>query len=74
MFLLFSCKGKELWKTMLCSWYMVDERGFEEQFCKMVSSCIDLDTHEDHPVFFDVPKFSRKCDFYEKVAIQSVCV
>lgn len=53
---------------------MVDERSFEEQFCKMVSSCIDLDTHEDHPVFFDVPKFSRKCDFYEKVAIQSVCV
>ena len=46
---------------------MIHERGFEEQFCKMVSSCIDLDTHEDHPVFFDVQTFSRKCDFYKKI-------
>ena len=24
---------------------LVDERDFEEKFCKMISNCIDLDTH-----------------------------
>ena len=50
-----------------CFLYIIaDERDFEEQFCRLISSCIDLDSHEDHPVFFDVLKFSRKCDFYEE--------
>ena len=24
---------------------LVDERDFQEKFCKMISNCIDLDTH-----------------------------
>ena len=46
---------------------IVDERDFEEQFCKMVSKCIDLDTLEERPITFDYPKFNRKCDFHEEI-------
>ena len=46
---------------------IVDERDFEEQFCKMVSKCIDLDTLEKRPITFDYPKFNRKCDFHEEI-------
>ena len=35
--------------------------------CKMVSSWIDLDTHEERPVTLDYPKFNRKCDFHEEI-------
>ena len=46
---------------------IVDERDFEETFCKMVSSCIDLGTPEKRPITFDYPKFNRKCDFHEEI-------
>ena len=46
---------------------IVEERDFEEQFCKTVSKCIDLDTLEELPITFDYPKFNRKCDFHEEI-------
>ena len=34
----------------------------------MISSCIDLDTHEERPITFDYPncpKYNDKCGYYE---------
>ena len=33
----------------------------------MVSSWIDLDTHEERPVTLDYPKFNRECGFHEEI-------
>ena len=33
----------------------------------MVSSWIDLDTHEERPVTLDYPKFNREYDFHEEI-------
>ena len=47
----------------------IDEHDFEEQFCLMASSCIDLDITEERPTCFDYPRFPldyKQCDYYEE--------
>ena len=48
---------------------VIDEHDFEEKFCKMATSCIDLDITEERPAYFDYPRFPlqyKQYDYYDE--------
>ena len=47
---------------------VTDQRDFEENFCKMVGSLIELDISVERPVYFSnyIEKDSQ-CDYYQKI-------
>ena len=45
---------------------VIDEHDFEEQFCLMAPSCIDLDITEERLNYPKPPLDDKHCDYYEE--------
>ena len=46
---------------------VIDERDFEEDFCGMVTSTIDIDISVQRPVYLsDFIEKDLQCDYYQK--------
>ena len=47
---------------------VIDERDFEEEFCNMTTSCIELDITVENPAYlFGSVRKNKRCDYYQEI-------
>ena len=69
---LFFCsqiRSRDFGKTLYFLDIVIDERDFQEGFCDMVTSTIDLDISLERPVYlsdYNI-RFDSRCDYYQKL-------
>ena len=61
-------RSRDFEKTSYFLDTVIDQRDFEENFCEMIGSLIELDISGERPVYFsDYIEKDSQCDYYQKI-------